>query len=377
MSFIYKSIAWILNICYKAMFSNYALALLLFALIVKVLMLPLGIKQHSNSLKQASLRPKEAAIVKKYKGRNDRVSSQKRQLEIQELQRKAGYSQLAGCLPLLVQFPIVILIYNVIRKPLSYICGFGKDVLAAITAINGKTDEIEMLTAMRGAPEAYLGIPGIGAQNAAELTELLPNFMLFRVFDLGLTPSWTSLLVFIPLLNFASTFLTSKLMRKLSYQSPVQQTGGADMKTSFMIMDLVMPLMSTWIAFSVPAAIGIYWIFQNLLGLLQQFIMVKTRPYPVFTEEDYKEAEREILGKKKKNKRGMKSLRDPSKPYVPSLHHIDDDEYNAKVVMPEPTAQAQPKTKAGKMLGGGKMKIYTEDKKPGGSDSDNSDGDKE
>ena len=362
--FLYETIAWILNICYTAMFKNYALALLLFAVIVKVLMLPLGLKQHNNALKQASLRPKEAAIVKKYAGRNDRASQQKRQMEIQEIQQKAGYSQFAGCLPMLIQLPIVILVYNVIRKPLTYICGFSEEILNGISSLaGGATDEIAMLSAMRGNLEAYTGVTGM--DDAAALADKLPNFNLFGTIDLALTPEWWTWLMLIPMLNFLATLLTSKLMRKLSYQSPVMQTGGADAKTSSIIMDLVMPLMSTWIAFSVPAAIGVYWIFQSLLGLLQQFILVKLKPFPRFTEDDYKEAEREIFGKKKKNKRGAKAVRDPNKPYVPSLHHIDDDEYNAKVEAYQkdnPTeSKPAPKNDA---LGGAKMKNY-DDKKGG------------
>ncbi len=361
--FLYETIAWILNVCYKAMFSNYALALLLFAVIVKVLMLPLGIKQHNNSLKQASLRPKEAAIVKKYAGRNDRTSQQKRQMEIQEIQQKAGYSQFAGCLPMLIQLPIVIFIYNVIRKPLTYICGFSEEILAGISTLaGGTTDEIAMLSAMRGNLGAYTSVTGM---DAGALAEKLPNFNLFGAIDLALTPEWWTWLMLIPVLNFLATLLTSKLMRKLSYQSPVMQTGGADAKTSSIIMDLVMPLMSTWIAFSVPAAIGVYWIFQSLLGLVQQFILVKLKPFPKFTEDDYKEAEREIFGKKKKNKRGMKSLRDPNKPYVPSLHHIDDDEYNAKVEASQKVQNTENTPASKGALGGAKMKNY-DDKKGGG-----------
>ncbi len=358
MDFIYESIAWVLNLCYKVMFSNYALALLLFALIVKVLMLPLGIKQHSNSLKQASLRPREAAIVKKYNGKNDRASQQKRQMEIQELQQKAGYSQFAGCLPMLIQLPVVIIIYNVIRKPLSYICGYGKTTLKAIKEIAKKSDEIQMLSHMRDNPEAYLGIEKIGASSTDALLEKLPNFNLFGVLDLARVPSWTSLLVLIPILTFVFTFISSKLTRKLSYQSPVQQQGD-DVKTSLMIMDIIMPLMSAWIAFSVPAAIGVYWIFQNLLGVLQQFIMVKIKPYPKFTEDDYKDAEREILGKKKKNKRGLKSMADPNKAHIPSIH---DDDYDPKAVA-EANKPKGKKSKASSMLEGGAVKEYKEEKK--------------
>ena len=140
-----------------------------------------------------------------------------------------------------------------------------------------------------------------------------------------------------------------------------------------MIMELMMPLLSTVVAIRVPAAIGIYWIYQNLLSLLQQFIIVKAKPFPKFTEEDYKEAEREVLGKKKKNKRGAKAMRDPNKPYVPSLHHIDDDEYNAKLEADTKAAEAakpkKEKSKSAKLLGQGKVKNYDEDEKPQKKDS--------
>lgn len=343
MDFIYKSIAWVLNLCYDVMFHNYAFALLLFALFVKVILLPLGIKQHSNQLKQAKIRPLEAAIVKKYNGKSDRASQQKKQMELQTVQQKAGYSQFAGCLPLLIQLPLIMLIYQVIRNPLSYICGYSK---ATVNSINEVTkalelstkDQITILGAMKSNPEAYLGIEKIGASTAEELLASLPDFSLFggRI-NLAETPSFAfNLLIIIPLLTFVCTFLTSKLTRKLSYQSPaVQQSGSDDVKTSVAIMDFVMPLISTWITFGVPAVIGVYWIYQNLLGLLQQFIMVKIKPFPKFTEDDYKEAERAILGKKKKNKRGLNAGKDPNAPRVPSLHHIDDDEYNSKVVYPE------------------------------------------
>ena len=71
MGFIYDFFAWVMRLCYK-LIPNYAAALLLFALVFKILFLPFGIKQQKNLQKQASLRPKEMAIRNKYKGRNDR-----------------------------------------------------------------------------------------------------------------------------------------------------------------------------------------------------------------------------------------------------------------------------------------------------------------
>ncbi len=360
--FLFESVGWLLKLCYSVMFENYVLALLLFALLVKIILLPLGIKQHSNSLKQARLRPLEAAIVKKYNGRNDRASQQKRQMEIQTVQQKAGYSQLAGCLPLFIQLPVIMLIYNVIRKPLSYIAGFSDKVITALGKIKvgtkavGSDDQIKLLGAMRKNPELYF--EKAGAKSADALLETLPNFSFFGFESVNLADTPTlgiNLLVFVPILTFIITFCTSKLTKKLSYQSPVmQQSADGDAKISMTIMELMMPLISTWITLTVPAVIGIYWMYQNLIGVLQQFIMVKIRPYPVFTEEDYKEAERAVLGKKKKNKRGLNFNKNPDAPRVPSLHHIDDDEYNEKVVVPQ--KEKTPVPKEGKNLNVGKRK---------------------
>lgn len=328
MDLINKPIAWILKLCGTITANKYVFTLLCFAVVMKLLLAILGVKQHRNSLKQAYLRPKEAAIVKKYKGRNDKASMMKRQQEIQELHQSGGYSQFAGCLPMIVQLVLVIFIYSIIRSPLTYLTTLSEEARKAVFALAGTKDEINAINYM------YWNFKEVAAQIpevAKELTrESLPNFFLFGR-NLADTPSFGfNFLMIIPILTFGLTFVSSKLQRKLMYQSPQMQSQGEDAKTSFMIMDFAMPALSTFITFSVPGVIGIYWIYQNLLGVLQQFILVKLMPYPTFSEEDYKEAEREVMGKKKK--RPKKTEKDPNRPRVRSLHRIDDDEYNAHVV---------------------------------------------
>ena len=110
---------------------SYAIALLFYALIFKVLFLPFAIKQQKNQIAMAKLAPKMQLIRAKYRGRVDRVSQQKMQQEMMELQQKEGYSPLSGCLPLLIQLPLIIFLYNVIRKPLSFffmLCLFSKNI---------------------------------------------------------------------------------------------------------------------------------------------------------------------------------------------------------------------------------------------------------
>ena len=98
---ILKGIGWFLS-WMDSWSGNYLFVLLIFTILVELLLLPFGIKQQKNSIKQACLRPKEMAIRKKYAGRNDKVTQQKVMTEIQELYQKEGYNQLGGCLPLLI-----------------------------------------------------------------------------------------------------------------------------------------------------------------------------------------------------------------------------------------------------------------------------------
>ena len=100
---------------------SYALALLFYALIFKIVLLPFAIKNQKSQIKRAKLAPKIAIIQAKYKGRTDQPTMQKMNQEIMELQQKEGASVTSGCLPMLIQLPIIMLLYAVIQNPISYI----------------------------------------------------------------------------------------------------------------------------------------------------------------------------------------------------------------------------------------------------------------
>lgn len=325
MSYIFKGIGAVLAF-FNSFLGSYLLAVLLFALVVKVLMFPFGIKQQKNSVKQASLRPKEMAIRKKYAGReSDREAQNQMTMEIQNMYRANDYNQFAGCLPMLVQLPIILIIYQAIYRPLSYIANFSsdtidkiKDVIVAhaetlkVTLSDGKYvgSELDMANIIHSNKAMF--------ENEGIVTKNIPDFDLFGV-NLGDTPSLGTWMILIPILVFAAQFLSSKLIRKMTYQS-VEQNGGCAM----WIMDFTMPLMIAFMAFTFPAFLGIYWIFQSLLGIAQQYILKKMYPYPTFTEQDYRDAERAMRGKGPKAGSGTRTL--PSGKTYRSLHHIDDDD---------------------------------------------------
>lgn len=120
MSILYSIIGWIMKLCYSISFNNYILTLFIFAIVMQVILFPFGIKQQKSSVKLAKIKPKEMAIRNKYKGRNDRATQQKMQMEIQEMYKAEGYSPTAGCLPLLIQLPIIFALFGVVRMPLTY-----------------------------------------------------------------------------------------------------------------------------------------------------------------------------------------------------------------------------------------------------------------
>lgn len=351
---------------FNSITGNYMLAILLFALLFKIILFPFSIKQQKTQQKQAYLRPKEMAIRNKYKGRDDKVTQQKVQQEVMELYQSEGYSPFGGCLPLLLQFPIILALYNIIRNPLRYICGIPKDVITLISTAAEQSDTLKLMGAVR---DNLAELQAKVAESAANVdvsaftkltAEDLPDFSLFGLnFDLSLIPGeemkWYLL---IPILTFAILFFSTKLTRKLSYQPMNDQTANAG--CSNWVMDITMPAMSTYFAFIFPALLGIYWMFNNILGILQQLILRKMYPAPVFTEADYKEAERVYRGKATKQ-----SIEDdprvvPGKKYR-SLHHIDDDDADELPVLPLDSRESDSPAPESKKSDAPKLK---EDKPP-------------
>ncbi|MBQ7940231.1 MAG: membrane protein insertase YidC [Clostridia bacterium] len=320
-------LGWIIKVCYSLV-NNYFVALLLFALVMQIILLPFSIKQQKNSVQQAKLAPKTAAIRKKYAGRNDAQTQQKMQQEIQEMYQKEKFSPFGGCLPLLIQMPILLALYNVVMNPLRYITGISMDTINQIQT--HMTDDLGIVLNPRGLYIDILNhvredLPYYVEKFADLADKTLPD-MTFIGTDLSQIPTFTfqpfDWLMLVPILTFVFMLLTQKITRMFTYQSP--ETIEAQKSPSMKIMNWSMPLLSVWIAFSVPAAIGLYWIFRNIISCIQQIILANVIPAPRFTEEDYKRAEKEM-------KVPAKPRREISKVPPKSLHHIDDEEYQAKL----------------------------------------------
>ena len=345
---------------FNSITGSYALALLLWALVFKIVFIPFSIKQHKNQIAMAKLTPKIELIRAKYKGRTDQKTMQKQQQEIMELQQKEGYNPLSGCLPLLIQLPLIMLLYTVIQSPISYMANITpefeeknatvaeadqtdlKDVILNVYnfieeknfVASEKTPEFTPATEVPKNSEIKL-INGINSyvnenengKNEIEALGLdidsIPKFTVFGV-NLADQPSFNnfSILVIIPFLAAAASWFSMWLTKRLNntgLQSETDQQSQASMK----MMDIMMPLMTLFFAFNFSGMLGLYWVYQSLLGIGQSVLLAKVMPLPKFTEEDIKNINKQKKEAEKAQKEALKA-----QPKHKSLHYIDEDDYD-------------------------------------------------
>lgn len=384
---IRKPFGWLIQWFYS-LTGSYLVAILVFSVVLKLVLFPFSIKQQKNSQKQAALRPKENVIRKKYAGRSDRATQLKMNTEIQELYQKENFSPLGGCFPMLLQMLVLLAVYAVVRMPLTYTAGIPKDSVNQVQSVvaemvyaededrseekrkisqilkvdnkhndkkfeealekeafqyNSEIVVINYINDHRDAfakeYDAFIAQLPDDEKNeetytSKQVLEKLPELEVFKGFDLGKNPSFdllkekewgAKLLVLIPILSLVTSYFGQALTRKFTYQP--EQT--EEMKSQMRVMNIFMPLFSLYIAFQVPAAVGIYWVMSNVLSPVQQIALSKLFPIKEITPEEMREAER-LYGGKQKKKKGNTATTEKKK----SLVYDDDDEYESVSTVP-------------------------------------------
>lgn len=301
MSILYRAFGWLLNFIYSFV-SNYGLSIILFTILTKVILFPLSLKQQKSMVKMQQVQPKLKEIQEKYKSDQQRQSE-----ETMKLYKEHGVNPMGGCLPLLVQLPILLALYRVMYQPLTYMLGYGADKISELAQKFG--------IAMDNARMAEIAVANAGK---------LIDFSFFGL-DLSLNPSIMapSLLWIIPITAALTTFLSSKVTtamnktakkeedakpKRVLSAEPSANKGNTDSTQSMTnSMNVMMPIMTLWITFTVPAALGLYWTMSNLISMVQQLVLNKIYG-PKFKEEvDAKEMEKELIRKEKyKNKKKKK-----------------------------------------------------------------------
>ena len=281
---------------------NVGLCIILFTIVMKTLMIPLTIKQQKTTKLMSVMNPEIQAIQKKYKGKSDQESMQRQNVEIQAVYEKYGTSMTGGCLPLLIQMPILLALYRVIYNIPAYVPSVRvyfdnvvtplmgqadyaqklQEITNIATACGGKLDKfdftnanrlVDMLykfsTAQWGELQAlFPTISDVIGQNAA-VVERMNTFLGLNMAE---APGWVpSFAWIIPILAAVSQWFSTKLMsgNQPSTSADAENPMAQSMKT----MTTTMPLFSAFICITMPAGLGIYWIATSVVTIIQQLIV--------------------------------------------------------------------------------------------------------
>ena len=280
---------------------SYGLSIIFFSLIVTLIMVPFQMKSKRSMVRMGKLSDKQAELQKQYA-----KNQQKYQEELAKLYQEEGVNPMGGCLWSLLPMFVLIPLYSIIRQPITSFMGIstdaynallnaastvGYDVDAVYGGVNSAYGQMYLSDFITQNWDKYdwQGVEGVGDKL------LKMNFGFLGGINLGVQPStafsdfeftWPLIgLILIPILAALSSYIQTIVINKSNGQSEQQQ---ASMK----MMNLMMPLMSLWFCFSMPAALGLYWIANSVWGMIRESTLGKYYTNKINAEEEEREAKR-------------------------------------------------------------------------------------
>lgn len=251
-------LGYIIRFFYDLVGQNYFITILLFTLFTKVVLFPLAWIQIKSMEKMNKMSVKQKEIQDKYK--NDK---EKQTQELMNLYKENKVNPLSGCLPLIIQIPIILAMFYIVKQPLTYIVQTPQEEIKIYTQqllnkedVNEKEMQAnELLIAKEHNLINMQVIPGINLGD-------VPS----NVFSKDENKKASPISLAIPILTFIVSFLLNKYSQKNTQQTPEQ----AEMQKT---TNLMMPLMSAFFSYAMPLALGVYWLFGSMLQFVQQFVI--------------------------------------------------------------------------------------------------------
>lgn len=286
---------WLLNQLY-GLLGNYGLAMILFAFLVQMILLPITMKSKKSMMKMSRLQPRIQEIQRKYAD-----DKQKQNEAIQKLQQEEGASMgCGGCLWSLVPLLILIPLFTVIREPIRYLLGESPENIETILKVIGEANE-GLFNSARGYDQVIAAqyIPQYAAQIRAAIPGIAESTLQGINFDflginLGDMPQfnvfkwavwdWAHIGLFlVPVLSAGSQVLQMLISQKTNNSVITDEKGVQDKETAeksqaaqqSKMMMWMMPLMSLWIGFTVPAGLSLYWFVGGVVRTVQDTILTK------------------------------------------------------------------------------------------------------
>lgn len=291
-----------------------AVTIILFTILVRLVLVPLMVKQHKSTYMMQKIQPEMTKIQNKYKNKNDPQSQQKMAMEIQKLQKDNGVSLMGGCLPMLIQLPILYAMFYIFQQAFNYVDVIGVlynqitdifmsipvearvEVLKPIALAHSmsmdlavEADMFNLVNVLTKADWATI-LSTVGTEFSTLLAPLAETKIAIEYF-LGISlvnkAGWGFPGIIIPIAAGLTTYLSTKISMSRQKES---QKGSSMEKTAdtMSTMTYIMPIFMAWMCISFPAALGIYWTASNLIQMLQQVVLNKIfdKKYAVVKSDD-------------------------------------------------------------------------------------------
>jgi YidC/Oxa1 family membrane protein insertase len=249
----------IIRVIYNLTQDNYALSIILFTILTKALLFPLSLKQMKSSVEMQKIKPKYDEIVKKYK--NDKA---KQGEEVTKLYSEHKINPLGGCLPALIQIPLILGMFYIVRQPLTYVVQLPQEEIQIYTQQLLNKEEVT---------KAEMSSSEINIANNNKIIDM--NFIGLNlgdvpsdVFSSDESKHANPFSIIIPILSVLFSIYQIKQMQKSTQMTEEQK----EMQKS---MNFMMPMLSGFIAFTMPLALGIYWLVGSICQIAQQSFISK------------------------------------------------------------------------------------------------------
>ena len=337
MVIILRPFAWLLLFFYN-LFSSYGLALILFAVVIKLILFPVTLKSKKSMIQTTMLSEKMQKLQKQYGKDRERYN-----LELQKLYEKEKVNPMGGCVWSLIPMFVLIALYGIIREPLTYFMGMSTEQIQALATQlnwqevavtsgfmspeameklvqqladgkinhifqNGAYNQLHLLSLVKPenleALRAAVGADGLFVLNFNFLGIDLSKIPTWKFWAGGITPGSVGLFL-LPIISVGVSFLSMKVSMSTSRMNNQAQNAQLDSTNKMLLW--MMPVMSLWIGFTVPAGLSVYWIAQYFVTMIQEYICGK------MLKKDYEAAreaaERREAEEKEEEKRRKEEAR--------------------------------------------------------------------
>ena len=270
---------------------SYGVALILFTLVVKLVLLPFQLKSKKSMLRMNRMQGKLNDIKTRYAN-----NQQKQQEAMAELCAKEGINPMSGCLWSFIPFPILIALYYIIRVPMRYFMGLSETVIAEITTLAGSLG-FTVADGSQAYEQIYLAkfIHDNWSSFEGKFDGLIDLNYNFLSMDLSAVPKdlfsqfpsggWPVIgIMLMPLISAALQFLMTRISMKTN--------GNSNMNGSSKAMLYMMPLITVWMGYILPAALCVYWIANAAFSCIQEQVLNKHFSKVLDREETDKERQK-------------------------------------------------------------------------------------